>query len=339
MTPPLDAVVLIEQGVTACAGTIIDEHGTVATAYHCVASGGRPAITTHRGTRVTGRVVALDRKNDLAVIEVPDLAGEPWLVLRTAPAVLGEEVWALGHPMGAQIPVGFLAGTLRWSASVGVVSAVGDRAVQVSAPVNPGNSGGPIVDHDGLMMGVVSRRIPGDGLGFAARADRLEALLAEDRHPMSPLGGTIGAEVLCQLQSGAAGTISAGGRVEASFRDHLVLSGAFAVPFQAKWEAVQRGTVSWTSGEVQVGLRQRLFRGQGTMRFDAYGGETWRLSNTLQDDGRVTPDSAKGLLVGGRLALPGMGIGFDVGHAWYDDDTEGWRTGLVFTWPGTRWMF
>lgn len=339
MTPPLDAVVLIEQGVTACAGTIIDERGTVATAYHCVASGGRPAITTHRGNRVIGRVVALDRKNDLALVSAPDLVGEPWLVLRTTPAVLGEEVWALGHPMGAQLPLGFLTGTLRWSASVGVVSAVGERAVQVSAPVNPGNSGGPIVDHEGRMMGVVSRRLPGDGLGFAARGDLVEALLAEERRPMSPLGGTIGAEVTALLQDGAAGTISAGGRVEASFRDRLVLSGAFALPFQPKWEAVQRGAVAWTSAETQVALRQRVFRGQGTIRLDAYGGKTWRNSNTVQDDGTIRPGTTPGLIVGGRVALPGMSIGFDAGHAWYDDGTQGWRSGLIFTWPGTMWMF
>ena len=133
--PPNDAVVLVVQGGATCAGAFIDDQGTVVTAYHCVCSGGRPRVETRDGRVAIGRVVGLAVRWDMALIEVPDLAGSAYLpVRRNAPAA-GEPVRALGHPYGVSEPGGFLAGTLRWSVSQGIVSAVGPRAIQTTAPV------------------------------------------------------------------------------------------------------------------------------------------------------------------------------------------------------------
>ena len=52
--PPLDAVVLVRQGASTCAGAFVDAEGTVATAYHCVTAGGRPKITTRDGRDAVG---------------------------------------------------------------------------------------------------------------------------------------------------------------------------------------------------------------------------------------------------------------------------------------------
>src|SRR5687767_6063523 len=96
----LDAVVLVHQGSTTCAGAFVAAEGRVVTAYHCVAAGGRPRITTRAGESAVGRVAAVDRAADLAVIDVPALAGRPWLPVASAPPAPGEPVWALGHPLG-----------------------------------------------------------------------------------------------------------------------------------------------------------------------------------------------------------------------------------------------
>ena len=57
-----------------------------------------------------------------------------------------------------------MEGTLRWSVVDGVVSSLGSQAMQISAPLNPGNSGGPVIGEDGELVGVVSRRLSGQGL-------------------------------------------------------------------------------------------------------------------------------------------------------------------------------
>jgi hypothetical protein len=103
---PLDAVVLVEQGGATCAGAFVDDRGTVATAYHCVAHGGRPRVTTRDGRRAIGRVRRVDPSMDLAVIDVPDLAGEAWLALRVDPPELGEVVRPVGHPYARANPSG-----------------------------------------------------------------------------------------------------------------------------------------------------------------------------------------------------------------------------------------
>ena len=172
----MDAVVLVQLGSTTCAGAVIDPAGTVATAYHCVAPGGRPRLVTREGRRVVGRVTRVDRARDLAIIEAPELAGTAWLEPVDRAPALGTPVVALGHPAGADLPAGFYTGTLRFSASQGIVAAIGPEAVQITAPVNPGNSGGPVVDDRGRLVGVVSRRLAGQSLGFAGRADDIPGL-------------------------------------------------------------------------------------------------------------------------------------------------------------------
>lgn len=336
--PPLDAVVLVEQGASVCAGAFIDDDGTVATAYHCVAAGGRPRVEARDGTQTIGRVVGVDRRHDLALLSTGPFPPPQVLPLRPMPPAIGAEVWALGHPMGAKIPGGFLAGTLRWSASQGVVSAVGPHAVQVTAPVNPGNSGGPLVDAEGSLVGVVSRRLKGDGLGFAARADALQALVdAEDRR-LSPLGGTLGAELIGTSLGGLDGTLSLGARAEVSLRDHLVFSALGAVPYRARWDAMRFGELRWLESEASVALRQRVFRGVGTLRADLFVARTGVGLAAPDPDGGVDLRRTGGYTVGGSLDMPGLGLGLELAATRLPDG-DVTRGGLVYTWPGTFWMF
>jgi hypothetical protein len=335
--PPLDAVVLLRQGASTCAGAFVDADGTVATAYHCVASGGRPLVETRDGKEATGRVISVDVSADLAVVAVPDLAGTPWIPLRIEPPAVGEEVWALGHPYGSRPPGGFLTDTLRWSASSGIVSAVGPVALQISAPVNPGNSGGPVVDGDGRLVGVVSRRLSGDGLGFAARADLLAGAIA-DPDPMGPIGGTVALGLYSTVWGGEQGTIAGGGRLELAARDRVWADVAMAFPFQGRWDAVRFGEIAWVGAEARLGLRQRLFRGPFTTRIDVYGGAFQVQSLEGEPDLSLRPGRATGLGYGGGVSMPGFGLGADV--AWVTAGGVGApRWMLQLTWPGVIWIW
>ena len=122
-------------------------------------------------------VLGSDPYSDLAVLEVEDVPAyaEPLSFANERPAI-GEEVVAIGNPFG-----------LAASASRGIVSGVGRSlpsptgfsipdAIQTDAAVNPGNSGGPLVDLDGDPLGVVFAA-GGEGIGFAISATLAERVV------------------------------------------------------------------------------------------------------------------------------------------------------------------
>ena len=330
---PGSAVVLVVQGSSTCAGAFVDASGRVATAYHCVSDGGRARIQTRDGRSAVGRVQSRFSRWDLAIIDVPAFAGEPWLMTRKSPIGPGEPVRAFGHPLGAIPPGGFLMGTLRWSQSSGTVSAVGASAIQFTAPVNKGNSGGPLVDENGHLVGVVSRRLKGDGLGFASRVEGVRKLLDEPR-PGGVIGGSIRAEVGVFHWGGDGGVMSYGGRVEASIRDRVVFGVGGAMPWQPTLTAIRSGRAAWQSGDVRLGVRQRLARGYWTSRVDLYGGVAAIQTVVPQGEpielrthrvGELAP------MAGVRLAV-GM-ASMDMAAVRFHDETVT-RAMLAFQWPG-----
>jgi putative serine protease PepD len=153
-------------------GVIVNDTGLVLTAHHVVAGGGHISILFADGTRSAAVVAAANPKSDIATLTPGKL---PELVV---PAVLGgaiavgSDVVAIGNPLG-----------LRDSASTGIVSGLGRTTktasgavpglIQFDAAVNPGSSGGPLLNDQGLVVGVVvSIADPGKddafaGIGFA----------------------------------------------------------------------------------------------------------------------------------------------------------------------------
>src|SRR5690606_41030982 len=113
----------------------------------------------------------------------------------------------------------------RWSVTRGVVSGVGPRAVQFDAPVNPGNSGGPVVDDEGRLVAVVSRKArDGEGLGFGARPEHLTALRDRPPRGMSPFGGTVSLLLAGGMLEDRGGAASVGPRLEIALRDRVVFA-------------------------------------------------------------------------------------------------------------------
>ena len=107
-------------------------------------------------------IVATDSVNDLAVVRVDDLRAPPlWQTPKTrlVPAV-GDRVLLVGSPFG-------LEGTV----TSGIVSRVGDHQVITDAPSNPGDSGGPVVDAEGHIVGVLRSGVEED-LSFLVPIDR-----------------------------------------------------------------------------------------------------------------------------------------------------------------------
>jgi S1-C subfamily serine protease len=153
-------------------GVIVNDTGLVLTAHHVVADGGKISVLFVDGTRTTAKIAASNPTSDIATLTPGKL---PEVVV---PAVLGggvevgSDVVAVGNPLG-----------LRDSTTTGVVSGLGRTTktatgrlsglIQFDAAVNPGSSGGPLLDARGLLVGVVvSIADPGKddafaGIGFA----------------------------------------------------------------------------------------------------------------------------------------------------------------------------
>jgi putative serine protease PepD len=129
------------------------------TNFHVVASAWNTAdvaITVKQGDRsIDGTITRVDKADDLAVIHVADQF--PELEMAAQRPQLGETVMAIGSPLG-----------LGGSVSIGVISGFrsleGSDYIQFSAPISPGNSGGPVLDRNGRVVGVASAKFVGDGV-------------------------------------------------------------------------------------------------------------------------------------------------------------------------------
>lgn len=306
----LNAVVLLVSGPAYCSGVLIDDAGTVATAYHCVANGLQPQVRTRDNQRFTGQTTATAPKDDLALVAVPGLAGRPHLDVRGSKPVVGETVWALGHPFAPAAETSKLfEGLLQWSASRGVVSAVGQRLIQIDAAINPGNSGGPTVDSEGLVVGIASRKLRADNIGFVSPASALLRLRDTPEGP-ALFGGVWGAH-LTGLQSVAPGqSATLGMLLTADLRDRVVFRAGAHQPVGHRWQAESYGSALWLASEGTISARLRVGRGRNTAAIEL-GGGGGSTSGAVYDADRdeVLPVGIKWAPMGvARLAYGGAAI-------------------------------
>ncbi len=143
-------------------GFVVDKLGYILTNHHVVDGVGRIDVTTSDGRRLEAEVVGVDPPTDLALLKVDatDLLPINWG--DSEQIVVGSPVWAVGSPFGLQQTVTFgiisgkhrvdLRGT-RYETSVKAGTAYGDL-MQSDVALNPGNSGGPLVNSKGEIIGV-----------------------------------------------------------------------------------------------------------------------------------------------------------------------------------------
>ncbi|MDY6765622.1 MAG: trypsin-like peptidase domain-containing protein [Halobacteria archaeon] len=153
--------------VSLGSGFVYDSDGHIVTNQHVVEGANVIEVRFSNGEWRTAEVIGTDIYTDLAVLKVnnmPDYA-EPLEVADTSPA-LGQQVVAIGNPLGLEgsITHGIISGLDRMMVTEN--NFVIPNVIQTDAPVNPGNSGGPIVTLDGKVVGVI-RAKEGDNIGFA----------------------------------------------------------------------------------------------------------------------------------------------------------------------------
>ena len=160
-------------------GFIISADGLIATNFHVIDHSRPLSVHTVEGQSLQVlEIHALDKQADLAILRVSakDL---PMLELADAAQVeVGSPIVALGNPLG-----------LKHSVVAGVISAFreveGVQRQQIAMPVEPGNSGGPVLNMHGKVVGIVSlKSLAAENIAFAIPADKLKALL-EKPDPIS----------------------------------------------------------------------------------------------------------------------------------------------------------
>lgn len=188
-------------------GFFVDEAGYVVTNAHVVSGAtdiwveraslpppapGEASILRRRGTLLDAKVVGIDDETDVAVLKVPS-GDYPTLSFGNSDALdRGQVVFAFGGPLG-----------LENSMSMGIVSATarqfqpGDPMIyiQTDASINPGSSGGPLVNTDGDVVGIntlTASKTESSGLGFAGPSNIVEAVYKQIRAHGTVRRGGIG---------------------------------------------------------------------------------------------------------------------------------------------------
>jgi S1-C subfamily serine protease len=178
-------------------GVIFRRDGQILTNAHVVAGARKIVVSLADGRRFEGAVRGSDRGHDIAAVKIGarDL---PVAELNERPLRIGQLVVAVGNPFG-----------LGWTVTAGVVSALGrglpgsngvklENLIQTDAPINPGSSGGPLVDTRGRVVGITTAVMQfAQGLGFAvptatalsALGKFLEPRAIETSTPALGLGG------------------------------------------------------------------------------------------------------------------------------------------------------
>ena len=174
------AIVLVEaqlpDGISSGTGCIINKKGIILTSSHVVANSSYVEVTTSKGETYKAEIINIDKENgDLALLKIDTKQPLPVIKLGDSSLVkVGQKVLAIGNPFGFN-------GTL----TVGIVSRIDyeRNKIQTDAAINPGSSGGPILNAKGEVIGISQSIFNPDnnksniGIGFAVPANEVKKLV------------------------------------------------------------------------------------------------------------------------------------------------------------------
>src|SRR5439155_6487811 len=169
-------------------GFIFDANGYILTNWHVVEGNGTLTVTLEDGRDLAARVVASDPDKDLAVVKV-DASNLPTVQIGSSSNLqVGQLVVAIGSPLGTftdSVTSGILSGTGREITVTDPLTRqqrTVSNLLQTDAAINEGNSGGPLLDAAGRVIGINSAAATSaQGIGFAIPIDDAQAIIAKAR--------------------------------------------------------------------------------------------------------------------------------------------------------------
>ena len=292
-------------------GFVIDADGTIVTNNHVVKNARSVTVTLDDGTTLPAKIVGRDSRSDLAVLRVTANRRLAYINLGDSDAAEpGSWVIAVGNPFG-------LGGTV----TAGIVSARGrdigegpyDSFIQIDAPINQGNSGGPLFNQDGKVVGVNTAIFSPSGgsvgIGFAIPSNTVKAVVAQLEKSGKVVRGFIGV----QAQSVNAAMGNALHLPQSSTDDRGALVASVEQDSPASRAGVQPGDVIVSVNGHHIGNPRELAISVSQI----VPGNTASLA-ILRDGGRKTLDVAVGTLpadqASGRVGnspqgSPALGVG------------------------------
>ena len=184
------------QGMAQGSGFFVSQDGYVVTNNHVVENAAEVELVTDSGKTLAAKVIGTDPRTDLALLKVKDAGDFPFVKLAEGKARIGDWVLAIGNPFG-------LGGTV----TAGIVSAQGrdigsgpyDDFIQIDAPINRGNSGGPTFNQNGEVVGVntaiYSPSGGNVGIAFAIPASTVKQVVDQLKTDGKVARGFIGVQI------------------------------------------------------------------------------------------------------------------------------------------------
>ncbi len=173
-------------GTATGSGFILTENGYVVTNYHVVEGASSVTFTTFDGQTHDAAVIGYDESNDVALLKADVTGLQPVKLGSSATLGVGEQVVAIGFPLSAQdatLTVGYVSAKNRDVNTSGIAI----NMIQTDAAINSGNSGGPLFNMSGEVIGITTAKYSGttssgasiEGIGFAIPIDDVASILSD----------------------------------------------------------------------------------------------------------------------------------------------------------------
>ncbi|XP_020498696.1 serine protease HTRA1A [Labrus bergylta] len=169
-----------EVAVASGSGFVVSEDGQIVTNAHVVANKHRVKVELKNGGTYDAKIKDVDEKSDIALIKIDAPTKLPVLLLgRSSDLRPGEFVVAIGSPFSLQntVTTGIVSTTQRGGKELGLRNSDMDY-IQTDAIINYGNSGGPLLNLDGEVIGINTLKVTA-GISFAIPSDKIQEFLAE----------------------------------------------------------------------------------------------------------------------------------------------------------------
>ena len=161
-------------------GVVLSEDGYIVTNYHVVKDADQLLVTLPNGKQGPAKIIGVDQRTDLAVIKVEQNGLQPAVFGNSDNIKVGELAVAIGNPLGEELASTVTAGVISALNRTVDIEEKQFRLIQTDAAVNPGNSGGALVNYRGEVIGINSIKIVDvnvEGLNFAIPSNTVKPIV------------------------------------------------------------------------------------------------------------------------------------------------------------------
>jgi len=174
----------VSKSTSTGSGFVLTENGYIVTNYHVVENATSLRIITHDDTSMDAELIGADSANDVALLKVAADSLDPVTIGSSSNLIVGDQVVAIGNPLGeltSTLTVGYVSAKERDVSTDGTVI----NMIQTDAAINSGNSGGPLFNMKGEVVGITTAKYSGtsnsgatiEGIGFAIPIDDVYDML------------------------------------------------------------------------------------------------------------------------------------------------------------------